>query len=234
MYNKAIFRFSNEWVAVISQNKFFTLGVLQFLKKELNCGGAVVYPSMLDLFSSGAKKHYQYVIIQYSEIYKYDLYSLLSIDPAEITFRLIFIGQGKNDLVSSLFTRFPHSAHIAICDGPNELALAFSALSKDSSYVSLSAKKVLETQCSLQNKSVVNLTAREQEVLALLCQGHDTESIAAMLHISPRTVVRHKANLMQKTSTSTTLQLVTLFLSHDITASDGLNYSSPMQNADKF
>jgi DNA-binding NarL/FixJ family response regulator len=42
------------------------------------------------------------------------------------------------------------------------------------------------------------LTAREREVLHLAATGHTNSEIAARLSISPRTVERHRANMMRK------------------------------------
>ncbi len=42
------------------------------------------------------------------------------------------------------------------------------------------------------------LTDRERETLKLLAEGHSTREIARMLVISPKTVERHKTNLMAK------------------------------------
>jgi DNA-binding NarL/FixJ family response regulator len=42
------------------------------------------------------------------------------------------------------------------------------------------------------------LTDREREILKLLAEGHSTRDIARMLVLSPKTVERHKTNLMGK------------------------------------
>lgn len=42
------------------------------------------------------------------------------------------------------------------------------------------------------------LTGREREILKLLAEGHSTHEIAQMLVLSPKTVERHKTNLMAK------------------------------------
>jgi len=42
------------------------------------------------------------------------------------------------------------------------------------------------------------LTDREREILKLLVEGHSIQEIARMLVISPKTVERHKTNLMSK------------------------------------
>lgn len=42
------------------------------------------------------------------------------------------------------------------------------------------------------------LTLREREVLQLVAEGHDTKRIAERLHISPKTVLAHRGNMMRK------------------------------------
>ena len=42
------------------------------------------------------------------------------------------------------------------------------------------------------------LTAREEEIVKLIAEGHSTKEIAATLVISPKTVDRHRANILQK------------------------------------
>ena len=45
---------------------------------------------------------------------------------------------------------------------------------------------------------IAQLTRRESEILALVAEGHTTREIAEMLVISPRTVDRHRDNLLDK------------------------------------
>ncbi len=52
------------------------------------------------------------------------------------------------------------------------------------------------------------LTEREQEILELLCQGFNNEKIGEMIHISPKTIEKHKSSLFQKTDTSNTVNLI--------------------------
>ncbi|MFJ8691415.1 response regulator [Streptomyces roseolilacinus] len=51
------------------------------------------------------------------------------------------------------------------------------------------------------------LTAREEEVLKLVAEGHSSKDIADMLVISVKTVQRHRANLLQKLGLRDRLQL---------------------------
>lgn len=52
------------------------------------------------------------------------------------------------------------------------------------------------------------LTNREREVLKLVVEGHTTQEIAAMLVLSPKTVERHKTNLMSKLDIHNRTELV--------------------------
>jgi len=52
------------------------------------------------------------------------------------------------------------------------------------------------------------LSAREQQVLAGVLDGKPNKGIAAELHISPKTVELHRANLMQKVGADTLVELV--------------------------
>jgi DNA-binding NarL/FixJ family response regulator len=52
------------------------------------------------------------------------------------------------------------------------------------------------------------LTNREREVFKLVAEGHTTQEIAAMLVLSPKTVERHKTNLMAKLDIHNRTELV--------------------------
>jgi DNA-binding NarL/FixJ family response regulator len=54
----------------------------------------------------------------------------------------------------------------------------------------------------------VTLSDREIEVLQQICKGHSNQEIANVLHISKRTVDKHRANLLEKTNCRNTASLV--------------------------
>ena len=53
-----------------------------------------------------------------------------------------------------------------------------------------------------------DLTAREQEVLTHLAEGESNEEIAEALVISPKTVARHRENIMRKLNLHSRAELV--------------------------
>jgi DNA-binding NarL/FixJ family response regulator len=62
----------------------------------------------------------------------------------------------------------------------------------------------------LRNKSAVpgiKLSRRETEILALICKGLSTNQISEQLHISHRTVERHRASLLDKTESSNSISM---------------------------
>jgi DNA-binding NarL/FixJ family response regulator len=63
----------------------------------------------------------------------------------------------------------------------------------------------------IRNKTTaptIKLSRRESEILTLICKGHSTNLISEQLHISNRTVERHRASLLAKTESSNSISLV--------------------------
>ena len=60
------------------------------------------------------------------------------------------------------------------------------------------------------------LTTREREVLQLVAEGKTSPEIAAHLHISPRTVENHRANLMRKLGLQNQSELIRHALRHGL------------------
>jgi DNA-binding NarL/FixJ family response regulator len=65
-----------------------------------------------------------------------------------------------------------------------------------------------------QGRRAGELTARQREVLQLVAEGRSTKEIAAILHISIKTVEFHKAGIMQKLSMHSTAELTKYAIDH--------------------
>jgi DNA-binding NarL/FixJ family response regulator len=74
------------------------------------------------------------------------------------------------------------------------------------------AMKPQEKDLSLADR----LTAREREVLQLVVEGHTNASISHILTISPRTVEKHRANLMEKLAVHDLAGLISMAIRHDL------------------
>jgi len=96
------------------------------------------------------------------------------------------------------------SGFISKVAASSELMSAIRAVYRGDSFLSPSIARLLVEdyrQIARAGKSkdaFEELTDREREILKLLVEGHSTQEIARMLVISPKTVERHKTNLMAK------------------------------------
>lgn len=97
---------------------------------------------------------------------------------------------------------------------PDDLILAIRAAHRGETYIYPSLAKLLVKDFLGRNgeeetkETMSGLTAREQEVLALLAEGKTNEEIAERLIISVHTVARHRENLMGKLGLHSRSELV--------------------------
>jgi two-component system, NarL family, response regulator NreC len=97
---------------------------------------------------------------------------------------------------------------------PEELITAIRAAAADEVYIYPSLAKLLVRDYLSQDRSVEqktaldNLTDREREVLTFLAEGRSNDEIAEALVISPKTVARHRENIMHKLNLHSRAELV--------------------------
>lgn len=75
-------------------------------------------------------------------------------------------------------------------------------------------KNIKVTQSS--QEVMENLSEREIEVLKQICIGLSNQEISEILHISKRTVDKHRANLLDKTNSKNTAHLVMYAIKHKL------------------
>ena len=96
---------------------------------------------------------------------------------------------------------------------PDELLTAIRAAANGQVYLYPSLAKLLVRDYISggrpeQEKTPSELTDREQEVLTHLAEGENNEEIALVLVISPKTVARHRENIMRKLNLHSRAELV--------------------------
>ena len=97
---------------------------------------------------------------------------------------------------------------------PEELLTAIRAAANDEVYLYPSMAKLLvrdylsQDNAAEQKNALNELTEREHEVLAYLAEGKSNDEIAELLFISPKTVSRHRENIMQKLNLHSRSELV--------------------------
>ncbi len=92
----------------------------------------------------------------------------------------------------------------------NEVKTAIDTVYNGGKYFSqeLLYNVVKNIKSSQSIKVNVELSDRELEVLKQICIGFSNQEIAEMLHISKRTVDKHRANLLDKTNSKNTANLI--------------------------
>ena len=96
---------------------------------------------------------------------------------------------------------------------PEELLTAIRAAAKGEVYLYPSLAKLLVNDFLTQGKPAADggeeaLADREQEVLTLLAEGNNNSEIAEKVVISPKTVARHRENIMRKLNLHSRVELV--------------------------
>jgi two-component system response regulator NreC len=96
---------------------------------------------------------------------------------------------------------------------PEELLTAIRAAALGEVYLYPSLAKLLVRDFLTQErpdeaKALSDLTEREQEVLTYLAEGASNDEIAEALVISPKTVARHRENIMRKLNMHSRAELV--------------------------
>ncbi len=94
----------------------------------------------------------------------------------------------------------------------NELEFAIRSVLKGQTYLSPSVCNAMLGADGSDDESspLASLTDREREVMKLLSEGMPNRDVAKTLHISPRTVDSHRANIMKKLGVSSNAELVQL------------------------
>ncbi|MCG8699357.1 MAG: response regulator transcription factor [Bacteroidales bacterium] len=95
--------------------------------------------------------------------------------------------------------------------GKKELLEALGKISTGGTYYCNEVMQIIAGNYRMKEKKVEKtkqLTAREIEIIQLICEENSTPEIAELLHISPLTVETHRKNIMKKTSVKTIVGLI--------------------------
>jgi DNA-binding NarL/FixJ family response regulator len=99
-------------------------------------------------------------------------------------------------------------------DAGSELIRAVQTVRNGRKYLSPLLANVL-TSLAVEGEQPEVLTLRERGVLKLLAEGKKTQEIADALYISPHTVRRHRANIMEKLNSKNLADLVKYAISQN-------------------
>lgn len=110
---------------------------------------------------------------------------------------------------------------------PEEINKAIEAVMNENNYFSNKivmslSKRAINGISNQQNSFTSPLTGREKQLLILLCKGFSRQEIANSLHISEKTVDKHKENILAKTGCKNLIRLVIYSIKNDLVSLDSL------------
>ena len=132
----------------------------------------------------------------------------------KVTAKVVFLTMHAGVEFAVQAFRIGASGYVLKVDASDELVRAVKEALKGQLYITPSIAKDVMTVlmegpkvASEDEEPWTKLTDREREVLQLVAEGRKMAEIGEVLHISPRTVERHKYNLMDKLKLHTTAEL---------------------------
>jgi len=107
----------------------------------------------------------------------------------------------------------------------DELVHAIRAVSAGRKYLSPGVTDIvlqgyLEADIELPDSAFSQLTEREREVLQYIAEGSTIKEIAALLHLSPKTIETHKGRIMERLNIRSVAGLTRYAIRHGLTTAD--------------
>jgi DNA-binding NarL/FixJ family response regulator len=104
--------------------------------------------------------------------------------------------------------------------GFNDFKAAIEKVTKGGNYFSqellVNFTRDIISERHKEKNELPDFSERELEVLGLICKGYSNPRIGEKLFISSRTVERHKSNLISKTDTDNTINLILYAIRHKL------------------
>ena len=124
--------------------------------------------------------------------------------------KLVFITMNEDPELAAEAFRSGASAYLLKSSAATELLTAIKEVTRGRSYVTplVTGDLVGSLMQNRDHARSDELTPRQREVLQLLAEGHSMKEVAALLHLTPRTVAFHKYKMMEQLKLRTTAELI--------------------------
>ncbi|WP_188747531.1 response regulator [Marinobacterium zhoushanense] len=91
----------------------------------------------------------------------------------------------------------------------SELKQAVENIARGKSYYSKSIAHLVDSKEELyEDNQLSQLTSRELEIFSMIAEGHSVNHVAEVMHLSPKTIHAHRANLMRKLGISSNSDII--------------------------
>lgn len=91
----------------------------------------------------------------------------------------------------------------------SELKQAVEYIARGKSYYSKSIAHLVDAkEDQSEENQLSQLTSRELEIFSMIAEGHSVNHVAEVMHLSPKTIHAHRANLMRKLGISSNSEII--------------------------
>jgi DNA-binding NarL/FixJ family response regulator len=133
-------------------------------------------------------------------------------------FKIIILSSHYNDSIILKLLDEGVSGFLAKNEDPEVVMHTIRKVAENGFYINDSILQLIRNRrlIAKTKETIVGLTARELEIIALICNGFTTKEIAQELYISPRTVEGHRNRILEKTSCKNIACVVIYAIEHNI------------------
>lgn len=139
--------------------------------------------------------------------------------------KLLFLSMHANAIYLRKALATGASGYVLKSGASEELVAAIEAIRNGGSYVSPGfSRDVIDTlECSPRKatRAVIDLTARQRQILQLIAEGKQNKEIAEILDVSVKTVEFHRTRLMAKLGAHTVAELTQIAIAEGLIGTPG-------------
>lgn len=128
--------------------------------------------------------------------------------------RVLMLSMHRDEQFFLEALRVGASGYVVKSAADRDLIAACRAVMRGETFLYSDAQHLLLRHARPEDGIDRQLSDRESEVLALIAEGHTTQEIAQILVISPRTVDRHRENLLAKLNLRNRVELARYAIRH--------------------
>jgi DNA-binding NarL/FixJ family response regulator len=130
--------------------------------------------------------------------------------------RTLILSMYENDQFLFEALKAGASGYVLKSAADRDIVEACRAAMRGETFLYPSALSALATDVVHRSSELSPLTPREQQVLKLIAEAHQSKEIASMLSISLKTVERHRANILEKLGMRDRVELTRYAIRHGL------------------
>lgn len=132
--------------------------------------------------------------------------------------KIIALTSQTEDVYLNQLSKLGIAGYLTKNCSPNELLEAIKNIKENQPYITpqVAEKISLAFLNPSQSSPLISLSQRELEIVIMICHGEKTSHIAEKLFLSPKTINKHRQNLLKKLNVRNDVELAKLALQHGL------------------